>query len=182
MVEHAAKTDGNIARDLFVASSKKPLSRRLMLEKGVIRVGWESRFLPGRPKPGDTYLPCGQRRRVNEEKERLMSSRARWERFGMGLFGGTALIAPMFLMVLHWGRTTALATTSASVILFAVIISTNRIARSCACSSSSIRRSARGVCGRSFAAGHCLKNNPSLLRYSWSRNTMQIGGRSREVE
>jgi hypothetical protein len=130
MVEHAAKADGDTARDLFVPSSKNPLSHRLMQEKGVIEVGWENRCVPEESKPGDTYLPGGQRRRVNEEKERVRqeemkrkSSRARWERFGLGMFGGIALIAPMLLMVLHRDRTTALATTSVSMILFAVIIS-----------------------------------------------------------
>lgn len=130
MVEHAAKTDGDIAKDLFIASSKNPLSYKLMQEKGLIEMGWESYCVPEEPKPGDTYLPGGQRRRVNEEKERLRqkemrikSSRARWERFGMGVFGGIALIAPMLLMVLHRDRTTALVTTSVSMILFAIIIS-----------------------------------------------------------
>lgn len=130
MVEHAAKTDGDIAKDLFVPSSKKPLSHRLMQEKGVIEMGWESCCVPEEPKPGDTYLPGGQRRRVNEEKERLRQEemkrktfRARWERFGMGVFGGIALIAPMLLMVLYRDRTTALTTTSVSMILFAIIIS-----------------------------------------------------------
>ena len=130
MVEHAAKTDGDIAKDLFVLSSKKPLSHKLMQEKGVIEMGWESRCVPEEPKPGDTYLPGGQRRRVNEEKERLRqeemkrkSIRASWERFAMGVFGGITLIAPMLLMVLHRDRTTALTTTSVSMILFAIIIS-----------------------------------------------------------
>lgn len=129
MVEHAAKTDGDIAKDLFVLSSKKELSHRLMQDKGAIEKGWELYCMPEAPKGGETYLPGGQRRRVNEEKDQLRreeakrkSVRARWERFGMGLFGGIALIAPMLLMVLHRDRTTALATTSASVILFAVAV------------------------------------------------------------
>jgi hypothetical protein len=136
MVEHAARTSDNISEDLFVASSAKLLNHKLMVSKQVIEENWESRCQPRPPKEGETYLPGGQRRHVNaqkeeerEKKERALeeerqkrSWQAKLERFWMSIFGGIALIAPMLLMALHNDRTTALATTSGSVLIFAIIV------------------------------------------------------------
>lgn len=112
MVEHAARTDGDISRDLFVLSSAKPLSCKLMLGKTIIEENVSE------PRQDWEILPGWQRR----ELFRKRTWRARSERFGMAIFGGVALIAPMLLMVLHRDRTTALTTTSVSTLLFAVIV------------------------------------------------------------
>ncbi len=111
MIEHAGRTGGDISKDLSVASSKNPLSHKLMQRNGVIEEGWELKCQPGPPRIGDKYLPGEQRRNFNSEK----SLRAQFSRFWMSRFGGIALIVPMLLMVVHRDRTTALATTSVSV-------------------------------------------------------------------
>lgn len=131
MVEHAERTDDDVSKDLFVISSKRWLDHTLMLNQGVIREDWTTT-----PTREPIYLPGGQRIHANaqkrkernerqhaEEKKRLERSlEAKWKRFWMSIFGGVALIAPMLLMVLHNDRTTALATTSGSVLLFAIIV------------------------------------------------------------
>ena len=126
MVEHASSAADDISKDLFVASSANTLSHRLMLDKHVIEEGWNGlRSQPGNLYANVTYLPGGQRRHVNAQKleeVRRRSWQARLERFWVSIFGGIALIAPMLLMALHNDRTPALATTSDSVLLFAIII------------------------------------------------------------
>lgn len=130
MVSHAAKAGPDDHKDLFVMSSKNGLSHRMMQENGVIEERWKESCIPEMAWNTGTYLPGGQRRDVNWEEKlrqseelRKRSTKAQWERFGMAMFGGLALIGPMLLMVLHRDRTTALATTSGSVFLFAIIVS-----------------------------------------------------------
>jgi hypothetical protein len=112
MVEHAARTEGDISRDLFVLSTAKPLSRELMLNKSII----EEEVNP--PKSDWEILPGWQRRELFRQR----TWRAQTRRLGMAIFGGVALIAPMLLMVLHRDQTTALITTSVSTLLFAVFV------------------------------------------------------------
>jgi hypothetical protein len=45
-----------------------------------------------------------------------------FNRFGMALFGGIALIGPTIIMTLHSSRNTCLITTSVSTVLFAIIL------------------------------------------------------------
>lgn len=124
MVEHGSKAGDDISKDLFVASSAKPLTRKLMIDKQVIEVNPAQTPAQIYGPKQQTYLPGGQRRHVNAEKNeelRMKSWRARLERFWISVLGGVALIAPMLVMALHNDRTTALAITSGSVFLFAII-------------------------------------------------------------
>ncbi|KAH8589755.1 hypothetical protein B0O99DRAFT_636160 [Bisporella sp. PMI_857] len=144
MIEHAEKTNGDISRDLFVASSAKWLGYTLMDGKGVIENGPEDDY---QPQSSEWRLPGWQRRHMNAEKRQALeeenakkqdaidkeneakekkrkeqSLEARFRRFWMSGFAGIALVGPMLLMVLHRDQTTALATTSVAVVLFTIII------------------------------------------------------------
>jgi len=125
MCEHAAKAEDDIAKDLFVMDSANRLSHRLMIDADVIEGSWQAHRKAQPLEVGITYLPGGQRRHLNanaEEDRRKKSWQAQLERFRMSMIGGIALIAPMLLMALHNDRTTALATTSVSVLIFASMI------------------------------------------------------------
>jgi hypothetical protein len=128
MVEHATRTDGDASKDFFVVSSKHPLGHKLMQTYGLIEKGYETRCQPADLERGESsleYLPGRQRRyTITEEGElaRWTELRALWTRFWVSMVGGLGLIAPMLLMVLHRDRTTALATTSGSVFVFAAIL------------------------------------------------------------
>jgi lipopolysaccharide export LptBFGC system permease protein LptF len=130
MVHHAEKTSDDISKDLFVVSSAKQLGYKMLTESGVIEGNWGTRCQPRPYKKNETYLPGGQRRFINATKRQEVDEEmkknkvsALWKRFWVSFFGGLALIAPMLLMVLHRDQTTALATTSGSVLLFACIVS-----------------------------------------------------------
>ncbi len=135
MVEHGAKKAGDASKDFFVASSKHPLSHKLMQTYGLIEEieeGFQLRCQPADPGSGGVYqqyLPGEQRRFTIAEEDERKTSKARWRewyalwtRFWFSMLGGVGVIAPMLLMVLHQSRATALATTSCSVFLFALVL------------------------------------------------------------
>ncbi|KAH7384517.1 hypothetical protein BKA66DRAFT_608708 [Pyrenochaeta sp. MPI-SDFR-AT-0127] len=121
MIEYQVQAGKKLSRDLFLLSSQEILSHATMQD-----AGFDLRNYPPaqhvlekntqlRP---DLYPP--QRRYVNRDR----SVKAFWKRFLIALFGGLALVVPMLIMKLHEDRTTALATTSIAVLLFAVCIAT----------------------------------------------------------
>lgn len=135
MAEHGAKTAGNASKDLFVASSKHPLGHKLMQAYGLIEEieeGFQMRCQTADSESGrvhQEYLPGKQRRFTIAEEYERKTAEARWRewyalwtRFCFSMLGGVGVIAPMLLMVLHQNRTTALATTSCSVFLFALVL------------------------------------------------------------
>jgi len=135
MVEHGAKTAGDVSKDFFVASSKHPLSHKLMQAYGLIEEieeGFQLRCQPADLKSGgvyQAYLPGKQRRFTRAEEDERKTTEAKlqklydlWTRFWFSMLGGIGVIAPMLLMVLHQNRATALATASCSVFLFALVL------------------------------------------------------------
>jgi hypothetical protein len=135
MVEHRAKAAGKASKDFFVACSKHPLNHKLMQAYGLIKEieeGFQLRCQPADPESGGVYqeyLPGKQRRFTIAEEDDRKTAEARWRewyalwtRFWFSMLGGVGVIAPMLLMVLHQNRATALATTSCSVFLFALVL------------------------------------------------------------
>ncbi|KAE8359903.1 hypothetical protein BDV27DRAFT_135359 [Aspergillus caelatus] len=63
------------------------------------------------------FRELDKQKRVERERRSAYHSR-----FGMGLFGGVALIVPMIIMALHPGLVVDLVTTSAATVIFILIV------------------------------------------------------------
>lgn len=117
MVDHAAKAGRNLSEDPFLIVASHEMTRGWMMDT-IFRDTERSTTDSGDYFTGPREPLLKQRHRINRDRK----FESFLERLLMAIFGGTTLVGPMLLMVLHDDRTTALVTTCVAVLLFAVFV------------------------------------------------------------
>lgn len=115
----------DVEKDPFKLTTANALDKKLMEDARILDnlpQRWIDKMERSKlQKPSDSSSP----KLPGDSRARLISERefeAVLKRFGMGLLGAVALLAPMILMVLHKDKLTTLLTVSVATLIFAFLI------------------------------------------------------------